>query len=255
MFASERQEQIMALVNEKGAVKIGQLAQIFSVSVETIRRDLLDLEKQNCLRRVHGGALRIPHRVEYLARDERSEKNRDRKAELVQYAAGLIRENDTIMVDCGSTAVEFAKMLVERFEKLTVITNSLDVFKALRVKEKFVLYLCSGFFMHRENAFYGPWTLEALDKFHAGTAFVFPSAISIQYGIMDYDRDLFSIQKKMMEQSDRVVFCADSDKFEKSASLKLADARKGNILVTDSALEDEIFNLYQENQISVIRGA
>lgn len=51
--------------------------------------------------------------------------------------------------------------------------------------------------MSRENAFYGSWTLESLDRFHAGTAFLFPSAISMQYGIMDYDRELYAVQRKM----------------------------------------------------------
>lgn len=254
MFATQRQGQIVALVNEKGAVRIGELTRLFSVSVETIRRDLMELEKQNCLRRVHGGAMRIPRNGEYPDRRERAERNRAGKAELVRNAAGLIRENDTIMVDCGSTAVAFAGMLAERFEKLTVITNALDVFEALRQKERYELYLCSGFFMGRENAFYGPWVLEALDRFHAGTAFVFPSAVSMQYGIMDYDRDLYAVQRKMMERSDRTVFCADSGKFEKSGLLKLADAGEGCAIVTDGALEDEIFQLYQENQICVHRG-
>lgn len=254
MFATERQSRIMSLVNEKGAVRLSELTQIFSVSVETIRRDLLELERQNCLRRVHGGALRIPRNGEYPERSERAVRNHEHKAELAEHAAGLIHENDTIMLDSGSTAVEFAGMLTEHFERLTVITNALDVFEVLRRKERYELFLCSGFFMNRENAFYGPWTLEALDRFHAGIAFLFPSAVSIQYGIMDYDRNLYSVQQKMIERSDRTVFCADSDKFEKSGLFKLADVREGCTIVTDSALEDEIFNLYRENQISVFRG-
>lgn len=254
MFSIERQEAIKKLLNEKEGVRISELASMFPVSVETIRRDLLELEKQGCLRRVHGGALRIPRSGEYPDRQVRAEKNHDCKQELVRYAAMLIQENDTIMTDCGSTAMEFAGMLAERFEKLTVITHSLDVFEALRVKENFELYLCSGLFCHRENAFYGAWTLEALERFHASVAFIFPSAISLQYGVMDYDKNLYPVQKKMMEQSDHTVFLADSNKFEKSGLLKLADLREGYTIVTDSGLRDEVFDLYQENRIRVFRG-
>ena len=60
MFATERQREIIEFINAKGAAKIGELTERFGVSVETIRRDLLELEKQNSLRRVHGGALRMP---------------------------------------------------------------------------------------------------------------------------------------------------------------------------------------------------
>lgn len=254
MFASERQEEIARLVDERGAVKISELVRRFGVSVETVRRDLLELERLNLLRRVHGGALGTPRSAAYLSRSERTGKNQARKAELAEYAAGLIRENDTIMVDCGSTAVEFAGMLVRRFERLTVITNSLEVFELARVRQGYSLYLCSGFFLSSENAFYGPWTLDFLGQLHAAAAFLFPSAISMQYGVMDYSGELYGVQQKMMERADRTVFLADSEKFEKSALFKLADLREGSLLVTDSGLEDEIFNLYRENRIEVIRG-
>ena len=79
MFAKERQDRILQLLNEKGAVKISELTGIFSVSVETIRRDLMELEHRNCLSRVHGGALRIPRSGEYPVRSERAGKNRERK--------------------------------------------------------------------------------------------------------------------------------------------------------------------------------
>ena len=254
MFATERQQEIIEFINAKGAAKIGELTERFGVSVETIRRDLLELEKQNSLRRVNGGALRIPRSGEYLDRKERSGKNQEKKAELVRYAAELISESDILMVDCGSTAVEFAGMLRERFERLTIITSCLDVFDALKNKESFELYLCSGFYMGRENAFYGSWVLESLERFHADKAIICPSAVSIQYGVMDYDRELCTIQKKMMEQAGETIFLADSDKFEKSGFLKIADVRQDCTLVTDSGLEGEIYNLYLENQIRVLRG-
>ena len=108
--------------------------------------------------------------------------------------------------------------------------------------------------MGRENAFYGPWVLESLERFHADKAILCPSAVSIQYGIMDYDRELCTIQKRMMARAGETVFLADSDKFEKSGFLKIADMKQDCILVTDSGLEEEIYNLYQENQIRVLRG-
>lgn len=255
MFARERQDRIVELIEKNGAVRLSELTQLFSVSVETIRRDLLDLEKQNCLRRVHGGALRIPDSGKYLTRKERQEKNSVQKEELVQYASGLIQEKDVIMIDCGSTATAFAQMLADRFDELTVITNSMDVFELLRGKENYTLYLCTGFYSGGENAFYGPWTLDFLDQFHAKTSFIFPSAVSLQYGIMDYNRELYAVQKKMISRSDRVVFCADSDKFEKSGLLKLADLKEGSILVTDCGLKEEIAGLYRENNIRIIRGS
>ena len=234
MLAIERQEQIVSQIRRDGAVRIHELTKQFGVSVETIRRDLLELERQDCLHRVHGGAVGIAVAKQYHRLEERTEENPQKKEELSGYAAGLIREGDALMVDSGSTAIAFAKMLAEEFERLTVITYSLHVFEILKKKEGFTLYLCAGAYLRDENAFCGQWALQMLEQFHAKTAFLFPSAISLQ--------------------NDRSVFLADSDKFEKSALLKLSDVNEAVTFVTDSGLRKEILELYQENGIEMIRG-
>lgn len=254
MLAIERQEQIVSQIRRNGAVRIHELTKQFSVSVETIRRDLLELERQDCLHRVHGGAVGIAVAKQYHRLEERTEENPQKKEELSGYAAGLIREGDVLMVDSGSTAIAFAKMLAEEFERLTVITYSLHVFEILKKKEGFTLYLCAGAYLRDENAFCGQWALQMLEQFHAKTAFLFPSAISLQNGIMDYDQELYHLQRAMMKHADRSVFLADSDKFEKSALLKLADVNEAVTFVTDSGLRKEILELYQENGIEMIRG-
>jgi len=252
MLAIERQEQIVSQIRRNGAVRIHELTKQFGVSVETIRRDLLELERQDCLHRVHGGAVGIAVAKQYHRLEERTEENPQKKEELSGYAAGLIREGDVLMVDSGSTAIAFAKMLAEEFERLTVITYSLHVFEILKKKEGFTLYLCAGAYLRDENAFCGQWALQMLEQFHAKTAFLFPSAISLQNGIMDYDQELYHLQRAMMKHADRSVFLADSDKFEKSALLKLADVNEAVTFVTDSGLRKEILELYQENGIEMI---
>ena len=142
MLAIERQEQIVSQIRRNGAVRIHELTKQFGVSVETIRRDLLELERQDCLHRVHGGAVGIAVAKQYHRLEERTEENPQKKEELSGYAAGLIREGDVLMVDSGSTAIAFAKMLAEEFERLTVITYSLHVFEILKKKKKDLPFIC-----------------------------------------------------------------------------------------------------------------
>lgn len=108
--------------------------------------------------------------------------------------------------------------------------------------------------MQSENTFVGELTLDMLKKLHVQKGFVFPSAISLQNGIYDYQTELYQLQKQIMACSDEVYILADSSKFETNALLKLADIDCGATYITDSLLSEELKKLYKENNINVYTG-
>ena len=59
MLALERQKKILELLNSDGVVSVNRLSLELGVTEETVRRDLEKLEKQEALRRTHGGAVPI----------------------------------------------------------------------------------------------------------------------------------------------------------------------------------------------------
>lgn len=252
MFARERQSEIIKMITGKGAVTTTELVSIFDVSVETIRRDLLELEKQGILQRVHGGAVKMGDMTPILDLPRRKELDKDSKIELCETAAMLVEEGDIICIDCGSTAIYFADALKRRLSKLTVVTHSLDVFHILTEKEGFQVILCAGYFMKEEKAFYGHFVQEMLKNIHVQKAFLFPSAISLQGGVGDYSDDLQQVQRQMMQCSDKVYFLANSEKFEKHAFLKLCDMSDAHIYVSDKKLNESYKKLYQEAGLNII---
>ena len=167
-------------------------------------------------------------------------------------AAVFVREGDYIGIDTGSTAVPFAEVLKERYKNLTVITHSAGVFDILKAHEGFSVILCGGHYMHSENAFFGALTLDMLEHLRMQKVFVFPSAVSLEYGICEYQQELYQVQKKMMECADSVYILADSSKFEKRALLKLDDMKEEYCYITDSNLAEEKVQLYRENGRNVI---
>ncbi len=64
--SDDRQERILDLARHLGFVAIEDLARRFSVTTQTIRRDINQLCEQALLRRYHGGA-GLPSSVENLA--------------------------------------------------------------------------------------------------------------------------------------------------------------------------------------------
>ena len=249
MFAKERQGKIYFMLKEKNAVTTSALVEYFGVSIETVRRDLLEMEQNGLLTRVHGGAVLNSGMKSYMNLPDRNKENVEQKHDLALNALKFISEGDIIGIDTGSTAISFAKALKEKFTRLTVITHSLDVFNI--ICDTFSVILCGGYYMPEENSLYGSPALDMLKNLHMQKTFIFPSAVSLEFGICDYQKDLYQIQKQMIYASDEIYILADSSKFEKKALLKLSDMKKEYIYVTDSNISEELKLLYQKHNINL----
>lgn len=254
MFANERHKKICKLLRENGSVITTRLAEHFAVSIETIRRDLLTLEQQNLLHRVHGGAVIPEEMQQFMSLSERLKINEDSKLELCRTACKFINEGDVIGVDCGSTAVSFAAALKENFSSLTIVTCCLDVFESLCRYKDFKVILCAGEFLKKENVFSGPLALEALSKLHMQKVFIFPAALSLRFGICDHRTETFVLQEQFLKSSENIFILADSSKFERTELLKLDDMRPSYTYITDRNLLSGLKNLYADNDITVVTG-
>lgn len=252
LLANERHSKILALLKKKVAVTTGELVELLGVSLETVRRDLLQLERQGQLERVHGGAVSTGPMRPYATLPQRLEANTGKKAQLCQTAAAVVEEDDVICIDCGSTAVFLAQAIAQRVSRLTVITHSLDVFNILRQKEDYRLILCGGTYDDREKGFWGPLTLDTLRQVHARKAFLCPSAVCVKSGIWDYHPQLLEVQRQLISTADQVVILADSEKFETTALLKLWDMDPGFLYVTDQALPCHLRQLYREQGLHIV---
>jgi len=252
LFAKERCTAIIALLNETGAVTTAGLMEKFGVSIETVRRDLLFLEKQKLIQRVHGGAMLFSEMKSFDDLSHRLEENKEEKTELCKTAAKFVNNDDIIAIDSGSTAVYFASALKQRLSRLKVITHSLDVFNILSDKDGFEVILCGGNFDKTEKAFYGNIALDVLSNFHVTKSFIFPSAISVKNGVCDFNNSLILLQKKLLSVCDKSYFLADSNKFEKNAFIKICDMNINHTYITDSRLDCNLRKIYEENGFNII---
>ena len=204
MLANQRQEKILQMLRKDGAVTAANLVDTFRVSLETVRRDLKELEGRGQLSRVHGGAVVKTDMKPFFDLDRRNSEYSAQKENLAQKAVEFVCEGDVIAVDGGSTAIPFTQALRERFSRLTVITYSFDVFKRLCHHKDFTVFLCAGDFDRAENGFYGPHAMESMASTHAQKAFIFPSAVSLEHGIYDYQTNLYAMQRQMLRCADQI---------------------------------------------------
>ena len=253
MIANERLAFILDRLKTHRAVTVSELSSLLAVSSETIRRDLVTLENQNRLQRVHGGAVSSNLAKGYLSLPQRQGENVRQKRQAAQTAIRLLREGDSIVIDSGSTSREFVSVLKANAQRLTVITHSVCVFEELRGQPGIRLILLGGEYLSSEECFCGESALEALRKLHVSFSFIFPSAVSLKYGVADYVAELVSIQKGYLEIANQSVILADSSKFEKTALLKICDTSPSSIFVTSEDLDDGVYELYRANGIRLYR--
>lgn len=255
MFAQERQNKINKILQENGAVTTSSLVDRFGVSIETIRKDLLFMEQEGKLSRVHGGAVIKSDMKPFSELHQRNKEYSLQKDALALKATEFISEGDVIGIDSGSTAISLAAAIMERFSRLTIVTHSLDVFEILCNHKDFTVILCGGHYMRNENAFYGALTIDTLSNLHMQKAFIFPSAISLSSGLFDYQSELYQVQKQMIRSAETIYILADSSKFERKALLKIDDMKTDYYYVTDSSLSEELRTLYEENNIKIFTGS
>lgn len=251
MFADERRSKIADLILREHSVTTSELVTLFQVSLETIRRDLENMEERGLLRRVHGGAVSIEKMRKFDSFTVRSKTHQLEKQQLALAACACIHEEDYIAIDCGTTAVELARCICSQFRKLTVLTNSLEVFHILTGSGYDQVILTGGHYLPEEKSFYGHLAVDMIRQLHVRKSFITPSGIALGYGISDYVKEVIEIQRTLLEIADEVYILANSAKFEACAPLKICDVDPGYTYLTDPELPETIRERYEQASIHI----
>lgn len=243
-------ERLIANALEGGAKTIFELSETLEVSEATIRRDLLSLESQGRIRRVHGGAelLRFPQPEPVFT--EKASINRAEKESIATLALGFIDDSDTIYIDGGSTALELAKRLNEK-RGLTVVTNSLMAAAEL-MESQHKLIIVGGEFRHLSRTLVGPLTAQTLNALRIGKAFLGTIAFDTADGISTTDPNEAFTKELVMKRSDRVFVMADSSKFSASSLALSGTLDDIDVVITDAKITQKAIKSLKANKIDVV---
>ena len=250
MLAQERQNTILAMLNDKRTVQVSELTSRFGASVATIRRDLEALENQGLARRVYGGAVSdTPARIQPLFR-ERKDTNAAVKQAIGRAAADLIRENETIFLDIGTTTFEVARQL-KRYRNLTVLTNSLPILNEL-VDTDLAVFSLGGKMRGAELCFSGDIAMSNLQSFYVDKAIVGTGGITLEQGISDFNHGNAQLRRMIMERSRETIVVTDSSKFGVNAFAIVGDIAKINTIVTDTRIPADYADNLRGLQVKVV---
>lgn len=254
MLQEHRHHKIESFLKQKKAAKAAELATLLGVSIDTVRRDLEVLEKNGVLKRVHGGAILKQNANDVLNKIfyEREVKNLDKKQEVAALAVELIEEGQAIALNGGTTTIEIAKVLVEKFQRLTIITNDLRILTIVGANKNFNIILTGGFLNPDEYTLYGKQCEEILSTFNIDIAFITANALSIEYGLTDFRIHEVGIIQTILSRTKYKVVVADSTKFETSSFITICPLENIDLIVTDSSLPSNIAEEYAKHNIRIL---
>ncbi|MBS4201590.1 DeoR/GlpR transcriptional regulator [Bacillus sp. FJAT-49732] len=243
----ERQRLIIQWVKEEKRVSVAKMATTFSVTPETIRRDLNELEEMEQLTRIHGGAVPFTKLEEEQAFLRKLDINRSEKIQIALEAISRIEDGDTIAIDVGTTTVHIADYIRD-LQSLTVVTNSIaaaDRFNQA-IEEKRVtgkVIMLGGVSNPAQSSVSGAMTLEWLSHMHLDKAFISCGGM-VGDTIYDYDLDESLVSAKMMECSKKCILLADSSKIGVPSFFSFAQANQFDEVISDQLCPIEWNNWY-----------
>ncbi|MED4584419.1 DeoR/GlpR family DNA-binding transcription regulator [Brevibacillus choshinensis] len=237
ILAEERKKVIIEELNLYGKVKVLSLAERLEVSSETIRRDLDALEQIGRLKRVYGGAVKQNYAEGEPPYYQRQDINLAAKRAIGQRAAELLSDGDTVVIDTGTTMLEFARAIQGR-KRLTVLTNSLPVASLLAESLNQQLFtgkvvLLGGEINTEQQSISGPLCEKMLETFHVDKAFISVGGISLSTGISDYDINESMMSIVMARVSKAVFVLADQSKIGVQAFCKITSLDAVDVIISD----------------------
>lgn len=228
-----RQAKVAEAVMAVGTIRIERLAEMFSISLMTVHRDLDELESRGVLRKSRGVATATSTILVESSDVYRMSRQGQEKEALALAAMELVEPGQAIILDDSTTILRMAPHL-EHKAPLTVITNVFSLMNELRGTRGITLIGIGGEFHHWCNAFMGPMTTQALAELHADTAFLSTAAIT---GDVAYHQVTETIETKraMLKSASRKVLLVDHTKFQRHALHALAPLTDFDIVIVDDS--------------------
>ncbi len=230
MHQVERRARLVDHLRSDGRVSVTELAGGLGVTPSTIRRDLQRLAREGRLVRTYGGAA-LPS---VGSAGGHADPASEAKRAIARAGAELVMDGTTIAIGSGSTALEFARQVIDR--RLTVITNALDVANVLLDRPGIELIVLGGVVRPRMHSMLGHLAELATQELRADTLFMGIGALSVEQGLMNDSVPEILIDRALRRMARQVVVLADASKFEHVAPGFVFGLEEVDAIVTDDSV-------------------
>ena len=251
MLAIERRNIIMSILREDRHVVVGELAKRFSVSEETIRRDLDKLAQDGKVIKTYGGAVLAEEKESDLPFFVRKRVNVEAKRKIADLVARYVDDGDTIILDASSTAV-FTVQRLKQKKDLTVITNSVEVLMELADIVGWRVISTGGTLKQNSSALIGTQAEEMLAGYHVNKAILSCSGVDRMYGFTDSNDFHAAVKRRMLACATERIFAVDSSKYGKCSLVSVSGFKGIDMVITDREPDAEWKEIFSSNGIDCV---
>lgn len=245
-----RLNDIENLLEEQNTISINRLCEIFNVSKNTIRRDIVELEKRGTIKKVYGGIMRNQTNIPepFAAREI---KNKAKKKQLAKLAANLVNDNDIIYIDSGTTTMHMVPYLADK-KNLTILTANVYVINEAFHYPQMNVIATGGSLYRPSNAFTGASVLQFLKDFNISKCFLAATGISLENGATNASPMEGDIKKYLTKHSKVKILLVDSTKINQVSLVTFSPLKDMDYIISDKKMPEDYETYFKENNVTLI---
>ena len=230
MLREARQSFILNELKIRNRVLLVDIAQRLSVSEDTIRRDLKEMDGKGQLTKVHGGAIaKSFYPFSYNKGDIYDQPNKEL---IANKAVSLIRSGQTALITGGTTNLEFISKLPADLSA-TFFTPSLQAATQLAKHPSVEVILIGGKVSREAQVSLGADAVNALSQIKADLCFLGTGYVDLANGLSEFDWDVVQLKKAMIRSSNKIISLILSAKLNSAQRYQVCPIQSIHTLVTE----------------------
>lgn len=253
ILTEERKRAILDILQEKTAVSVGELSDLFNVSDVTIRKLLNELDSFGFLKRTRGGAVSLSTSIREFGEKEKEKKNIKEKQAIARIAYDYINDGDTVFLDAGSTTLELVRLIKNGSKRnIVVVTNAINLAVELIEAEDIELILIGGNVRHQIFSCVGSITERAIESLFYDKVFMGANSIDFEHGITTPNIFEAQVKQIMLKSAKEKILLADFSKFNQTSLAKVCPVSTIDLMITDHNLKAENIEQIRDLGVNIV---
>jgi DeoR/GlpR family transcriptional regulator of sugar metabolism len=249
MLKEERQKFILDQVHLHHRVLLNDLAEALEVSIDTVRRDVKELDKEKKLKKVHGGATSFGFMN--FSKEDGNTYLLSKKIKIAEKTVSLLSEGQVILMSGGTTNLEVAKMIPRKFP-LTVFTPSLHIAVQLLELPEVEVFFLGGKLQHESKFAIGGTVVNALNRLKVDLCILGTGYLDAEAGLTEFDWEVIQVKQAMIQAAKRTIILSVSDKLHSVQKYRTCSLTEVDTLVTELDPMDSKLDAFRPFHLKII---